>query len=243
MYMRCAPWSISTSSKDEGLLKYVGRAARWIVASQPPHELRSKTPPAAARAGRMPAATEAAPETRRAHAFTLTKRRAGPKYGLTNGTGVFCSVPLVDAEFVSRVRLDVLRFTSDSGQVPDAPVVARRLAEPVAHVVEAFRQLTETHVYVLEPGDVTRLRMANPFSGIPTPFKVDVGTRSYFGNCVWDALGVVSLLGGEGRVHTHCPDCGERIVLEVENRGLSRTSGVVHFSVPARHWWDDIIHT
>lgn len=69
--------------------------------------------------------------------------------------------------------------------------------------------------------------MANPFSAVPTPFMVEVAGRQYFGNCIWDALGVVSLLGGEGRVQTACPDCQEPIVLNVTDRRLDPVDAVV----------------
>jgi hypothetical protein len=150
---------------------------------------------------------------------------------------------VVDSDLINRVRLEVLSLARESGQVPDATVLAGRLNAPLAGVLHAFSQLGEAHVYVLEPGDPNRLRMANPFSGVPTPFRVEVDDRRYFGNCVWDALGVVSLLGRSGRVVTSCPDCREPMVLEVERGHLVNPIGIVHFSVPARRWWDDIIHT
>lgn len=149
----------------------------------------------------------------------------------------------VDEGFITRIRLEVLAMTARSGQVPDAEAVGRSLGVPWGDVFEAFRRLAEAHVYVAEPGDPSRLRMANPYSATPTPFRVEVGQRSYFGNCVWDALGIVSLLGGEGRVITSCPDCQEPLEQRVVGRRLVPNEGVVHFSVPARHWWDDIIHT
>jgi hypothetical protein len=70
-----------------------------------------------------------------------------------------------------------------------------------------------------------------------------VGDRKYYGNCIWDALGIVSMLGGEGTVIARCLDCQEHVTLQVEDRRLDESDGVVHFSVPARHWWDDIIFT
>ena len=141
------------------------------------------------------------------------------------------------------VRIAVLQQSIDTGEVPTAAEVARRLQIAEASVIDAFRELADRHVYVLEPGDPTRLRMANPFSAIPTTFAVFARARRYHGNCVWDALGIVSLLGGEGRVETACPDCGARLVLEVSARQLVSGEGVVHFSVPARQWWDDIVFT
>ena len=146
-------------------------------------------------------------------------------------------------DLVTQVRLQVLRRAIDTGTVPSAAEIATQLALPEPAVGQAFRTLAETHVYVLAPGDPTRIRMANPFSAVPTTFAVSAGGRSYFGNCVWDALGIVSLLGGEGAVETSCPDCGETLQLRVSDRRLVEAEGIVHFSVPARHWWDDIIHT
>ena len=85
--------------------------------------------------------------------------------------------------------------------------------------------------------------MANPFSAVPTAFKVMARGGSYYGNCVWDSLGIVALLGGEGSVETPCPDCSEPLRLHVLGGTLVESEGVVHFSVPARHWWDDIVFT
>jgi hypothetical protein len=149
----------------------------------------------------------------------------------------------IDQAFVNRVRLHVLEVAAETTEVPGATEVAGALGLPAADVLEAFRQLGESHVYVLEPGDPSRLRMANPYSAVPTPFKVEVAGRGYFGNCVWDSLGIISLLGGDGRVLTLCPDCQEPLELEVVRRRLVPAESLVHFSVPARRWWDDIIHT
>lgn len=149
----------------------------------------------------------------------------------------------VDEGLVARVRLEVLAATASSGHVPDAQAVARSLHVQPGETIEAFRRLGDSHVYVSEPGDPSKLRMANPYSAVPTPFRVEVRRKSYFGNCVWDALGIVSLLGGDGRVVTSCPDCRQPLELTVVGRRLVPVDAVVHFSVEARHWWDDIIHT
>jgi hypothetical protein len=142
-----------------------------------------------------------------------------------------------------RVRLAVLERTIASGQVPTAGEVAADLGMPIAMVHEAYARLGEAHVFVCEPGDPSRLRMANPFSAVPTAFKVSARGGSYHGNCVWDSLGIVSLLGGEGAVETSCPDCSEPLHLRVSGGKLVESEGVVHFSVPARRWWDDIVFT
>lgn len=78
----------------------------------------------------------------------------------------------MDAEEVNQVRLYVLRTAMDGQGVPPAPQTATALGIREEHAVEAYRRLAEGHVYVLEPGDPTRLRMANPFSAVPTAHEV-----------------------------------------------------------------------
>jgi hypothetical protein len=148
-----------------------------------------------------------------------------------------------DVELTNRVRVAVLERTIETGSVPTAPELSARLGLGETEVVEAYRALGEGHIYVLEPSDQTRLRMANPFSAVATDFVVTVRGRRYFGNCAWDALGIVSLLGGEGTVSTRCPECQDELTLRVADRKLVDAEGIVHFSVPARRWWDDIVFT
>jgi len=44
-------------------------------------------------------------------------------------------------------------------------------------------------------------------------------------------------------VATRCPDCAEELRLDVAGGKLVGAEGIVHFSVPARQWWDDIVFT
>ena len=149
----------------------------------------------------------------------------------------------IDLALVNEIRVHVLESTGQTTLVPEAGEVGLGLGRPTSDVIEAFRLLAANHVYVLEPGNPARLRMANPYSAVPSPFRVEAAGRTYFGNCIWDGLGIVSLLGGTGRVLTGCPDCQEPLELVVDGHRLLPAEGVVHFAVPARQWWDDIIHT
>jgi hypothetical protein len=95
-------------------------------------------------------------------------------------------------------------------------------------VSSSYRRLHDLHAIVLD--DDGELWMVNPFSAVPTGFAVRARGRRYFANCIWDACGVVAMLG-EGEIETRCPCCGEP---------LDATRGVGHFAVPAARWWDDI---
>jgi hypothetical protein len=105
---------------------------------------------------------------------------------------------------------------------------------------DALRRLAEQRIIVL--GANGEIRMAAPFSGVPTPFVVRAGNRSYYANCIWDALGISPMLQIDSTIETSCPDCEEP--LEVAVRGGELIGGgIVHFSVPAREWWNDIVYT
>jgi hypothetical protein len=96
----------------------------------------------------------------------------------------------------------------------------------------------DAHMLVLQPSG--ELLMANPFSAVPTPFVTEVGGRRWFGNCVWDALGILATLHANGRALTACAGCGDAMALEVHDAVLTG-GGIVHFAIPARRWWDDIV--
>ncbi len=68
--------------------------------------------------------------------------------------------------------------------------VARAIAAPLDDVAAAFRRLHEKRLLVPEPRDASRIRMAPPFSGVPAQFRVRIGERRYYADCVWDALGI-----------------------------------------------------
>ena len=105
----------------------------------------------------------------------------------------------------------------------------------VADVPAALQELHDQRMIVLRDG---QLWMANPFSAVPTDYVAVVNGRRHFGNCIWDALGIVAMLGGIGRV--------EKDDLQIEcaiRRVSAPREYVVHFLVPARDWWADIGYT
>lgn len=137
------------------------------------------------------------------------------------------------------LRLHVYDCFAQEGRPPTVSQAAHALDASVADVEAAFRRLAEGRVILMRPGTMD-IWMAWPFSATPTPFTVDVEDRSVYANCVWDALGVIAMLGGTGRVSTACPDCRWPLQLAVRQGTLEPAEGVIHFAVPAAHWWDDI---
>jgi hypothetical protein len=115
------------------------------------------------------------------------------------------------------------------------------VGDPV-DVVPAWRRLHEAHALVLNAGS-DELRMVNPFSAVPTAYRVVADGRGWYANCAWDAIGICAALHVDGRIESSCPDCGEPIVVEVRDERPDDASLLFHCLVPAREWWSDIVFT
>src|SRR5271167_2751813 len=138
----------------------------------------------------------------------------------------------------SALRLRIYENIVRTSEVPTVAKLAADFEVAIEDIRAALRRMHDAHMLVLQPsGEVL---MANPFSAVPTPFVTEVGDRRWFGNCVWDALGILATLHADGRVVTSCACCGDAMVLTVRDGELEGT-GIVHFAVPARRWWDDIV--
>ena len=105
----------------------------------------------------------------------------------------------------------------------------------------ALRRLHEEHALVL--GGDGEIRMANPFSAVPTPYRVQACDRWWYANCAWDAFGIPAALHVDGHVSSTCPDCGDAIELDVGADRALPPGLVFHVAVPAARWWDDIVFT
>ena len=134
------------------------------------------------------------------------------------------------------------RLFVELGRGPSSDEAAEAAGLPRAHVERGWRRLHDEHALVLEP-HAPQIRMANPFSAVPTPHRVEAGGRSWYGNCAWDAFGICAALHVDGRVESSCPDCGEPIAVEVRDERPDDESPLFHCLVPAAHWWDDIVFT
>lgn len=143
-------------------------------------------------------------------------------------------------DFDAHIRLDVYQYFVATGHAPSKVEVARRLGASLERVAAGFKRLGEGKALVLQP-DSGEVLMAEPFSAVPTAFEVESGTMRWWGNCIWDALGIPAMLGQDFRIHTSCGDCGEAMHLEVEGGKLLPASGLVHYSVPAHRWWQDVV--
>ena len=140
------------------------------------------------------------------------------------------------------VKLAVYGHFAAKGQRPSPEMIAERVGSDVDGVLEAYRRLRELRVLVLEE-DGASIRMASPFSGVPTQHVVQSEGVHYFANCGWDALGIAAALHRPATIHSRCEQSGVPLHMEVGPDGPGPSSWLFHSLVPAAHWWDDIVFT
>jgi hypothetical protein len=128
------------------------------------------------------------------------------------------------------------------GSRPSVDDIAARVGAAASRVREAFHRLRELRVLVLE-ADGESIRMAPPFSGVPTQHRVTAGGVTYHANCAWDALGIPAALHRPATVHSRCEQTLEPLELAVSDRGPGPSDWLFHCVVPAAQWWDDIVFT
>lgn len=141
--------------------------------------------------------------------------------------------------FDKRVRHYIYDHFVKMGQAPTRVQCAQALSCPVADVEAAYRRLAEGRALVLQSSG--EILMAEPFSAVPTAFYVTIGEHAWWGNCIWDALGIPAMLKEDARVITACGCCSDAMTVEIRNGELVEAPGLVHFAIPPRDWWKNVV--
>jgi len=141
-----------------------------------------------------------------------------------------------------RLRSLTYSLFVELGRAPTAGEVAGAAGWRHDDVLGGWRRLHDQHALVLDPA-TSEIRMANPFSAVPTAHRVHADGRWWYANCAWDAFGICAALHKDGRIETSCPDCGEALTVEVRGQQPDDVSLLFHCLVPAAQWWNDIVFT
>ena len=141
------------------------------------------------------------------------------------------------------IRLFIYRTLSASGRAPDMDAISVRFGIPLDETQRALQRLHDAHALVLRAGSSDVL-MAHPFSAAPTDYRVHCGGAELYANCAWDSLGIPAMLGADARIEARHPLGGGIIEYAVEAGQLKGGEGrLVHFALPFRSWYDDIVDT
>ena len=136
------------------------------------------------------------------------------------------------------------RFAA-TATAPSAADVAARFDLTDEQAEALLRALHDRHALFLEPGSAPlRVRMANPFSAVITPYQTLVAGQLYFANCAWDTFGIAAALhADEAEIRSVCAATGAPIRLRLAGGVVSGGGARVHFLLPFARWYDDLVHT
>jgi hypothetical protein len=151
-------------------------------------------------------------------------------------------ITVTDETMLWRMRYRIYQGFATHGAPPTIEHLAAGLAIPVDEALSLLHALEARHS-VLLTDDRRGVLMANPFSAVPTPFRVTSGNVDYWANCAWDMLGVPAALGRDATVHATYATDDAPAELRVTGGEVSGAEGIVHFLQPFRDWYDDLRST
>ena len=127
-------------------------------------------------------------------------------------------------------------------RAPTVGEIASRFQCAEVDARNGLRGLAENHGVVLHPNS-GEVWIAHPFSAAPTTCVVSAGGRKWWGNCAWCSLGVVHLAGGSATVETRVGAIDDPVTIRIEDGKLIDTDFIVHFPIPMRNAWDNVVYT
>jgi DNA-binding transcriptional MocR family regulator len=148
----------------------------------------------------------------------------------------------MDETLLWEIRSFVYRHFADTTRSPSAEETASHFGLTDDEAVSAYEELQHRHALVLNPG-TSNIRMANPFSGVETPFKVYANNKTYFANCAWDSLGIPAALQVDAVIEASCAQTDDLIRLRISDQQIQNSNALVHFLIPFKDWYDDLVFT
>jgi hypothetical protein len=142
----------------------------------------------------------------------------------------------------SSLHHTIIRFIIDRGYSPDVDMLAQLLEASNESISAALSRLQDDHGVVLHPNS-NKVWVIHPFSLAPTNFLVRCGDQEWWGNCAWCSLGIAVLIGKDAVITTALGADGKQIDVHIKDGRVVETNFFVHFPVPMKKAWDNVIYT
>jgi len=148
-----------------------------------------------------------------------------------------------DDPLIWSIRTFIYEHFVATTEAPTVLIIADRFALTVDEATAVLTALHEQHALFLE-AERPVIRIANPFSAVPTDFVTEVAGKRYWANCAWDSLGIIVATGARSAsVDAHCTGDDQPLRVVVANGEVVDNGALAHVLVPFRHWYDDMVFT
>lgn len=135
----------------------------------------------------------------------------------------------------------IMRSFVDRGYPPTVRELSDQLG---ADATPGLATLAEDHGVVLHPGS-GEIWLAHPFSASPTAVWVEraAGDRGWWAPCLWCAMGIVSIAAPDASIRTRYGGESAEAIVTVDGSGrVSPAKTCVHFPIPLRDAWSNVVH-
>jgi hypothetical protein len=140
----------------------------------------------------------------------------------------------------NRLHYELIRGLIERGICPTKRELADRMGATSNEIEESLCSLSSIHGVVLQPY-ACEPWIIHPFSLTPTLNWIEAERASWWAPCVWCALGVATLVGGDVHLHTRYGAEGEPVMIPVKDGqpvGFDKVS--VHFAIPPARAWNNV---
>lgn len=142
----------------------------------------------------------------------------------------------------SSLHATIIAAFLDGQRPPSLGEIAAHLGCDEVTARRGLHALADNHGVVLHPNS-DDIWVTHPFSAAPTTCVVRSGAKKWWGNCAWCSLGLARLAGGTSTIETRLGALDEPVTIRIEQGELLDTDLVVHFPIPMRKAWDNVIYT
>lgn len=151
------------------------------------------------------------------------------------------ATPLTREPAIDPVALRVFVYdeTLARGRPPSSAVIGARFDTSPREARRALASLNIGKTVLVDPRS-GEIWMAGPFSAVASAYRVVSGSRDWWANCAWDMFGVSMIANERVLIETRCTDCAEPMTIACDPAVEPSDDAVVHFLLPASHWYDDI---
>ncbi|HTE54586.1 MAG TPA: organomercurial lyase [Kofleriaceae bacterium] len=139
------------------------------------------------------------------------------------------------------VHHHILTGIVDRGHAPPLAELAASVAVSPSAIEDSLGRLGAAHGLVLHPGS-TDVWIVHPFSLSPTATWVEAHDgRGWWAPCLWCATGIAALAAPRAAIHARLAGEAEAITIAIED-GHPRGDLLVHFALPPRDAWTNVVH-
>lgn len=121
----------------------------------------------------------------------------------------------------------------ESARCPPTDELSKGLDVPLPEIKSALQRLESNHGLVLHPHECS-VWMIHPFAVSPSNTWVHKQRKGWWAPCMWCALGVTVLVGGEVTIHARIGGEAEAVEIPVRDGYPEPVEIYAHFALPPR---------